>query len=46
MTNYFKANDRVVIILPENAFNEVWYILVTKMENFINRNHTTLNINE
>ncbi|PHT52795.1 hypothetical protein CQW23_07257 [Capsicum baccatum] len=38
-----KGNDRAVIILPENAFNEGWNILVSKIDNFINRNRTTLN---
>ncbi|WMV45903.1 hypothetical protein MTR67_039288 [Solanum verrucosum] len=41
-----KGNDRAVIILPENTFNEGWNVLVAKIENFINRNRTTLITNK
>lgn len=41
-----KENDRAVIILPESTFKEGWNILVAKIENFINRNSTTLITNK
>ncbi|KAG5585515.1 hypothetical protein H5410_045949 [Solanum commersonii] len=41
-----KGNDRAVIILPENTFNEGRNVLVAKIENFINRKRTTLITNK
>lgn len=32
--------------MPENTFNEGWNVLVAKIENFIDRNRTTLITNK